>query len=89
MSTRGHRNFLSGLVSWIFGAPIFRHRALRWPLAALLTALGVHAITVQGIAEEADRGVLVPVLFFMLAFFLMVLPFLPLADSWDERDRNR
>lgn len=89
MSTRGHRNFLSGLVSWIFGAPIFRHRALRWPLAACLTALGVHSITVQRVTEGSDRGAFVPILFFLLAFFLIVLPFLPLADEWEERDRKR
>ncbi|WP_300392497.1 hypothetical protein [Henriciella sp.] len=88
MSTRGHRNFLSAITSWIFGSAVFRHRWIRWPLAVVLAGLAVHSITSGGVADSGDRGAAVPALLFLFAIFLILLPLLPLADEWDERGRR-
>ncbi|WP_084396794.1 hypothetical protein [Henriciella aquimarina] len=86
MSTRGHRKFLEGAVSWVFGAPVFRHRWIRWPLAAMLAGLAVHWMVSGAAVEAQDKSAAIPALLFLFAVFLVVLPLLPLADLWEERD---
>lgn len=88
MSTRGHRNFLEQIISWIFGGRIFRYRWVRWPIASLLTALAVHSIASGVAVEGQDKSVAIPALLFLLAIFLVVLPVLPLAEHWDDKDRT-
>ena len=85
MSTRGHRNFLEKITTGLFSLRLFRSRAVRWPLAALLAGLGVHAATVQS-ATDGPRGFAVPAILFLFALVLVLLPLLPIADGWDERD---
>ena len=86
MSTRGHRNVLSGLVSAVFGARIFRKRWVRWPLAALIAGLAVHTITSGAAVEGQDKSAVIPAILFLFAIFLIVLPALPIADAWADKD---
>lgn len=85
MSARGHRAVLERLVLRVFGAPVFRKRLIRWPLAVLLAGLAVHSITSGAAAEGQDKSVAIPALLFLFSVFLILLPLLPIADEWDER----
>lgn len=89
MSTRGHRNFLERVTRSVFGSVVFRSRAVRWPLAALLAGLAVHSVTSGSALEGQDRSVAVPALLFLFALFLVLLPLLPVADSWNDDDRQQ
>jgi hypothetical protein len=84
MSTRGHRNFLEKLTRAVFGSPLFRSRAVRWPLAAFLAALAIHSVTSGAALEGQDKGVATPAILFLFSLFLILLPLLPVADSWEE-----
>lgn len=72
----------------MFGSPVFRKRWIRWPLAAIITGLGVHFISSGAAIDRQDKSIAVPAILFLFAFFLIVLPLLPLADDWHERDRT-
>ncbi|MCZ4298877.1 hypothetical protein [Henriciella marina] len=85
MSTRGHRNLLEKSTTGLFSLRLLRSRAVRWPLAALLAGLGIHAATVQS-ATDGPKGVAVPATLFLFALFLVLLPLLPIADGWNKRE---
>lgn len=85
MSTRGHRKLLEKITTGLVSLRLLRSRVVRWPLAALLAGLGVHAATVQSVMD-APKGFAVPAILFLFALFLVLLPLLPIADGWDERD---
>ena len=87
MSTRGHRNLLEKITTTtgLFSLRLLRSRAVRWPLAALLAGLGVHAATVQS-PVDSPKGFAVPAILFLIAIFLVLLPLLPIADGWNKRD---
>ena len=85
MSTRGHRNLLEKITTGQFSLRLLRSRVVRWPLAALTAALGVHAATMQS-AMEGPKGFAAPAILFLFALVLVLLPLLPIADGWDQRD---
>ena len=88
MSTRGHRNTLEKLISSVFGTRIFQSRAVRWPLAVCLGGLAVYSVTSETALEGQDKSVAIPAILFLLALFLILLPLLPIADTWDETEHK-
>ena len=85
MSTRGHRKLLEKISIGLFSLRLLRSRTVRWPLAALIAGLGVHAATMQS-AMDGPKGFAVPAILFLFALFLVLLPLLPIADGWNESD---
>ena len=88
MSTRGHRNTLEKLISSVFGARVFRFRAVRWPIAVFLGGLPVYSVTSGMALDGQDKSIAIPALLFLFALFLILLPLLPLADEWDEKNHK-